>query len=50
MDRVSVQRQIADIVQKDNYADLNIFGNFEGDENTRQLDTIWNMAKATTRE
>lgn len=49
MDQASVQRQIADFMQKDNYADLHIFGDFEGDENTRQIYTIWNIAKATNQ-
>ena len=26
-----------------------IFGDFEGDENTRQIYTIWNIAKATNQ-
>ena len=50
MPEKTVNNKIADFGQNDEYADLAIFGNFEGDENTRQIYTIWNIAKATTRE
>ena len=34
-----VNDKIADFGENDQYADFAIFGNFEGDENTRQLYT-----------
>tara|TARA_R110002073_G_C9043917_1_gene543245 strand:+ start:142 stop:294 length:153 start_codon:yes stop_codon:yes gene_type:complete len=50
MDRTIVSDKIADYVVNDEYADSHIFCDFEGEENTRQIYTIRNMAKATTRE
>lgn len=47
MDRKVVERQIADFGQNDKFADLTIFRDFEGDENHRQIYTIWNFPKAT---
>lgn len=42
----SVDRQIDDFSQNSKYSDLTIFRDFDGDENHRQIYTIWNFSKA----
>ena len=49
MSQQFIADKIADFTENDENADGGIFCDFEGDENTRQIYTIWNILKATNQ-